>query len=719
MALDRLKRRLSPEKVPQKYDTAVEKSYSSQIIDHRERSSAAHENSHECGIVIESRLPPQPRQQEIIGSGSSSPLNHSPRLRRLSIDDRSKRLCTVENIAHLIFFILLIVYVALQIIIATKHLDSGITENAIDNVNAGNTVPRPVDDNAVNTGVWAIASKQFTRLASFIVDLVPSTTNDPSKQSEDGYILIFQILLAINISVLIPALCKKVLLHWNQSQHQHPSENHEAKQRHATHNNLLYRTYLPAYLLATCADWLQGPYKYALYSSYGYTQRDIAQLFCVGYGSGMVLGSYVGTLADQYGRKKLCLCYCLCYMFSVSMKHCKNFYMLLLGRVGGGIATSLLFSVFESWLIGAHIEKGLTSSKGKTSKEEEEKWLAKSFSYSTYGSSLVAIGSGVLANVVVENSGEMRPLPMLLGGNTIYVGGYIAAFDACLVPLVLCAGLILCLWDENYGIGITSNTPRYEEIAERDVQLVLVAKQKHDSGVAKKHSSVYLNDDDTVEDGGKSSKSLQPSPANVGLLSGIRTVWNSPLILSICIIASAFEGSMYIFIFLWTPALTHIQTQLNPTATELPFGWIFASFMLCCLLGTISFSRLSRAGVSASKCLVGILALAAASCLAMAYPHISGPGGASSVQYWGMLSYEFAIGAYYPAISVVKGTVVPEDQRATIYNVFRLPLNFLVLINLTAGISTQLSFLANAILLLVACILQMRLVGRAATQVGS
>ncbi|KAL7433700.1 hypothetical protein ACHAXM_003681 [Skeletonema potamos] len=687
MAPDRLKRRLSTEQAHQlQHDNnniVIEKSCSAEMID------------------------------QIIGSGNSSPLNHSYRLRRLSVDDRSKRFCSVENAAYLIFFILLIIYIALQIILAIKLLDSGRTKNIVDNLNTGTTMV----DNSVNTGVWSIAVKQFTRLLSSIADLVPSVINNSSQQSEDGFILVFQILLAINISAFIPALCKKLLLQWNQTQHQFPRcENHEAKQRHTIHNNLLFKTYLPAYLLATCADWLQGPYKYALYSSYGYTQQDIAQLFCVGYGSGMILGSMVGTLADQYGRKKLCLCYCLCYMFSVSMKHWKNFYMLLLGRVGGGIATSLLFSVFESWLIGAHIERGLTRSSGKTSKDEEEKWLAKSFSYSTYGSSLVAIGSGVLANVVVQNSGQMRPLSMLLGGNIIYVGGHIAAFDACLVPLVLCAALIVCQWDENYGVGNASNTLKSEETAEHDVQLASVEKKRHDSGFAKKHSSVYLNDEDTVEDGKECSESLQPSPANVGLLSGIRTVWNSPLILPICIVASAFEGSMYIFIFLWTPALTHIQSQLNPTATELPFGWIFASFMLCCLLGTISFSRLSHAGVSASKCLVGVLALAAASFLAMAYPHISGTGGAFSVQYWGMLSYEFAIGAYYPAISVMKGIVIPEDQRATIYNVFRLPLNLLVLINLTSGISAQSSFLANAIILLVACILQMRLVGRAATK---
>ena len=31
-------------------------------------------------------------------------------------------------------------------------------------------------------------------------------------------------------------------------------------------------------------DWLQGPYVYALYSSYGFSQHDIAVLFVAGFG---------------------------------------------------------------------------------------------------------------------------------------------------------------------------------------------------------------------------------------------------------------------------------------------------------------------------------------------------------------------------------------------------------------------------------------------------
>ena len=189
----------------------------------------------------------------------------------------------------------------------------------------------------------------------------------------------------------------------------------------------------------------------------------------------------------------------------------------------------------------------------------------------------------------------------------------------------------------------------------------------------------------------------------------------------------------YIFIFLWTPALTTIQRTIqirdnnedaelltkedsHGDVDELPFGWIFSSFMVCCMLGTITFSHLTNAGVSASKSLIWILALSAVSCFAMAAPFTNksiSSSGAQTIQYAGMLLYEFCIGAYYPAMGTVKGTIVPEDQRAAIYNVFRLPLNLMVLLYLVGDFNTESSFLANAIMLLVACVLQYRLVNTA------
>lgn len=50
-------------------------------------------------------------------------------------------------------------------------------------------------------------------------------------------------------------------------------------------------------------------------------------------------------------------------------------------------------------------------------------------------------------------------------------------------------------------------------------------------------------------------------------------------------IQSLFEGSMYTFVFLWTPAL-------SPNDEEIPHGFIFATFMLASMLGSSIASRL-------------------------------------------------------------------------------------------------------------------------------
>ena len=154
-------------------------------------------------------------------------------------------------------------------------------------------------------------------------------------------------------------------------------------------HTLLLRKYLVVYLLAAMSDWLQGPYVYALYDAYGYSQHDIAVLFVAGFGSSMVFGSFVGGMADAGGRRRFvvifaivyalsCMtkrkliltyeCIALCFSFplifiyhrlSIGDEDFKNFSILMIGRLLGGVATSLLFSVFEAWLIGAHSSAGV------------------------------------------------------------------------------------------------------------------------------------------------------------------------------------------------------------------------------------------------------------------------------------------------------------------------------------------------------------------------
>jgi MFS family permease len=109
------------------------------------------------------------------------------------------------------------------------------------------------------------------------------------------------------------------------------------------------------------SDWLQGPYIYKLYKSYGYSLDDIALLFICGFLSSAVFGTFVGSLADRFGRKLGCLLFCVLYGLSCVTKFFSNFQILLLGRLLGGISTSLLFTVFEAWMVSQHNSRGFES----------------------------------------------------------------------------------------------------------------------------------------------------------------------------------------------------------------------------------------------------------------------------------------------------------------------------------------------------------------------
>ncbi len=82
----------------------------------------------------------------------------------------------------------------------------------------------------------------------------------------------------------------------------------------------LLRKYLIVYLLAALSDWLQGPYVYALYDAYGYSQHEIAVLFVAGFGSSMVFGSFIGGMADQCGRRKFIILFAVIYALSCMTK---------------------------------------------------------------------------------------------------------------------------------------------------------------------------------------------------------------------------------------------------------------------------------------------------------------------------------------------------------------------------------------------------------------
>jgi len=54
----------------------------------------------------------------------------------------------------------------------------------------------------------------------------------------------------------------------------------------------------------------------------------------------------------------------------------------------------------------------------------------------------------------------------------------------------------------------------------------------------------------------------------------------------------------------------------------------------------------------------------------------------------------------------MKGSIVPEAKRAAIYNLYRIPLNFIVLFSLLTDLTAQRSFVLNALMLGACCGLQ-------------
>ena len=61
---------------------------------------------------------------------------------------------------------------------------------------------------------------------------------------------------------------------------------------------------------------------------------------------------------SRSGRKKAALAYVLTYTLGCVTKHFNSFRVLLVGRLFCGVATSLLNSAFESWLVAEHSKVG-------------------------------------------------------------------------------------------------------------------------------------------------------------------------------------------------------------------------------------------------------------------------------------------------------------------------------------------------------------------------
>jgi len=295
------------------------------------------------------------------------------------------------------------------------------------------------------------------------------------------------------------------------------------------------------------------------------------------------------------------------------------------GRITGGIATSMLFSCFECWLVSEH-----------NSNRFSDGLMSYMFGLMFTAMYAVAIVAGLAAQAVADGF-TFAPIS---AGSMIHTGGYCAPFDLSIICLVIGMVLITFLWTENYG----------------------------DQGGEVESGSML----DNIKDAG----ALLCSDRNMLLL---------------CVVVSCFEGAMFAFVFNWTPAL-------DSTAIPPPHGVIFALFMMSCMIGS-SVSTIIGNRWKPSLRLMGTF-LVGISCFGV-LAFVSSQSFLMT-SFVAFLTFEFCCGLYFPAVGVLKSEVVPENIRGTMYNIYRVPLNAVVVGLLLSHISMVKCFMLCAMLLTLA-----------------
>jgi len=134
-----------------------------------------------------------------------------------------------------------------------------------------------------------------------------------------------------------------------------------------------------------------------------------------------------------------------------------------------------------------------------------------------------------------------------------------------------------------------------------------------------------------------------------------------------------FEGSMYLFVFFWVPALKASQK----TVSDLPYGIIFASFMASMMASSLVFNFvMAKRLLGYTQLLMGILLVSNICFFALVGQR------PEQLTFWLFCVFEACVGVYWPCMGYLKGRLVEDGVRAQVYGLMRIPLNVFVVVSL-------------------------------------
>merc|ERR1719498_814903 len=121
---------------------------------------------------------------------------------------------------------------------------------------------------------------------------------------------------------------------------------------------------------------------------------------------------------------------------------------------------------------------------------------------------------------------------------------------------------------------------------------------------------------------------------------------------------------------------------------------------MACMCGASLFS-LMDSGMPPAKLLLPVFVLSA---LALSASNFFTGGSHLGIIFAGFLLFEMCVGIYFPAMGSLKSEIVPEEARAGVYNIYRVPLNAVVVGLLLTNLSTRVALCVCSALLALAAL---------------
>jgi len=187
-------------------------------------------------------------------------------------------------------------------------------------------------------------------------------------------------------------------------------------------------------------------------------------------------------------------------------------------------------------------------------------------------------------------------------------------------------------------------------------------------------SENFGSDDDThsTKDGSTNYSRQRSSRSRFfdGLVKAIHLLRTDVRVLLLAVVQTCFEGSLFLFVFIWTPALSANGNR------SIPHGMIFGMFMICCMIGSFIFRLATTRYLRNPAAVEDIMGYVFASAfLSIGLAKWSDDVG---IRLTSFCAFETAVGMYYPCVGTLRSRLVPNDVRGTMLNIFRIGLNLIV-----------------------------------------